>query len=124
MLMNWEQTDRVRAETANDSSSEGASGDSIRFPLRGRGMGGASLQAARVAASLRSPGDVHESLRGGPQAPCSFQEGSKGASPIRSQSSVGGGVKLLPPEVRRHQKHEAAKGQKRGSSSSDNGPHF
>lgn len=36
MLMNWEQTDRVGAETAKDSSSKGALGDSIRFPPGGR----------------------------------------------------------------------------------------
>lgn len=77
------------------------------------------------AASLRSPGDVKESLRGGPQAPCSFKEGSEGASPmVRSQRSVGGGVELPPPEVRRRQKHKGAKGQKRGSCSSDKGASF
>lgn len=52
MLTNWEQTDRVRAKTANDSSSEGALGDSIRFPPGGRRV---ELLLCRQAAG----GDQH-----------------------------------------------------------------
>lgn len=53
MLMNWEQTDRVRAETANDSSSESALGDSIRFPPPGRRVE-LLFWLPQVGSSLRS----------------------------------------------------------------------
>lgn len=52
LLMNLEHTDRVRAETANESSSERASGDSIRFPPWGEGVELCSPQA-QVGSKLR-----------------------------------------------------------------------
>ena len=121
--MNWEQTDRVRTETANDSSSKGASGDSIRFPPP-RG-GGASSPAGAGGAAGRRSRMMQTKPRLGPQAPL-LQGGGNGPVLSRSHSSRGSrrgaeGCILLPPEVRRHGKHEVAKGQKRESSSSDGG---
>lgn len=52
--MNLEQTDRVRAETANESSSESASGDSIRFLPWGEGVE-LCFSQAQVGSRLRSP---------------------------------------------------------------------
>lgn len=54
LLMNLEQTDRVRAETANESSSERASGDSTGFPPWGEGVELCSSQA-QVGSKLRLP---------------------------------------------------------------------
>lgn len=54
MLTNLEQTDRVRAETANESSSERASGDSTGFPPWGEGVEFCSSQA-QVGNKLRLP---------------------------------------------------------------------
>lgn len=54
MLTNLEQTDRVRAETANESSSERASGDSTGFPPWGEGVELCSSQA-QVGNKLRLP---------------------------------------------------------------------
>lgn len=52
--MNLELTDRVRAETANESSSERALGDSTGFPPWGEGAELCSSQA-QGGNRLRSP---------------------------------------------------------------------
>lgn len=67
MWMTWEQTDRVRAETANDSSSKSALGDSIRFPPWGE-KGGAHLLVAQVGSKLEVKDDAKKSPGEGPQA--------------------------------------------------------
>lgn len=64
MLMNWEQTDRVRAETANDSSSKSALGDSIRFPPGGRRVEFLFWQA-QVGHKLEVKDDANKSLGAG-----------------------------------------------------------
>lgn len=115
MWMNWEQTDRVRAETANDSSSKAPWATASGFLLGGRRVEFLFWQA-QVGRKLEVKDDANKSLGAGLQVSTSHQEGSRGAIPAtRSHSSLRGrrgtvGGTLLPPKVRRCQKHEVAEG--------------
>lgn len=84
MLMNWEQTDRVRAEAANDSSSEKASGDSIRFPPWGEAV---ELHWGRLRWATA---EVIEDAKRASGMSLSLQHWAGPA--MRSQSSLGGGA--------------------------------
>lgn len=110
--MNLELTDRVRAETANESSSERAPGDSTGFPPWGEG-GGALFITGSGRQHAEVTNDANESLTD--------------PSPSRLDCSPGRREYVLPPGLAylwsgRCHRLLRIRGQKRESCSSGKEP--